>query len=66
MKYPEYIYEAACQRLDVTKEEVDQLNSEEVFQAVVGWEFGYSSWASRIQNWIKDIYKIDLPNQSEV
>jgi hypothetical protein len=63
MKYPEYVYKAVCQRLEMTAEKVDELHSEEVFDALVAWELGYSEWADTIKDWIKDIYDIGLSSQ---
>jgi len=61
MKYPEYVYEAVCRRLEMTKEEVNELPAAEVFDNLVAWKLGYSQWSDTIKQWIKDIHNIELP-----
>jgi len=62
-KYPDYVYENVGKRLEMTKEEIDDLSKEEVFANLVAWKLGYSQWAGTIKDWIKDIYNVDLDKQ---
>lgn len=62
-KYPEYVYEYVLKNLDdtfATKHDVNRMNANEVFECLVTWKLGHSEWADTIQEWIKDVYYIDL------
>lgn len=63
MKYPEYVYEEVCKRLDIGVEEVDTLSNEEVFEALVAWNLGHNYWADIITAWVRDVYNIELARQ---
>lgn len=70
--YPDYIMEILRQRkgLDEIDDSKDELISKthplEVFEEVLGWELGDSSWASTIIGWLKDCgFKVELNEERE-
>ncbi|UNK20439.1 hypothetical protein MNQ98_10680 [Paenibacillus sp. N3/727] len=59
-KYPEYIYEALSQRLELTHDETGELTEREVFKNLVAWKLGYTQWSDTIKEWVRDVYGIEL------
>jgi hypothetical protein len=66
IKYPEHVMKAVRGRLGYDEEdiaadtEINEMSADEVFEALVAWTLGYSSWADTIKNWVSDIYNVQL------
>lgn len=70
-KYPEHIMrtlriQGDLEPIDTSLDEelYNQYSSNEAFRAVLNWE-GIVNYDTKIKNWIKDIYGVDLDSISK-
>lgn len=70
-KYPKYIMCYMRQRWgldanDTSKDEIfNEMNPDQIFGNVLIWNGLLGGWDHQIKGWIKDIYGIDIDEESE-